>query len=44
MRIQQDAGKEYGVAMNGLLMIDSIKVNGTEANFLQNGQVITQKF
>ena len=33
MRIQQDAGKEYGVAMNGLLMIDSIKANGTEADF-----------
>ena len=33
MRIQQDAGKEYGVAMNGLLMIDSIKANGTESDF-----------
>ncbi len=33
MRIQQDAGKEYGVAMNGLMMIDSIKANGTEADF-----------
>ena len=33
MRIQQDAGKEYGVAMNGLQMIDSIKANGTEADF-----------
>lgn len=33
MRIQQDAGKEYGVMMNGLLMIDSIKANGTEADF-----------
>ena len=33
MRIQQDAGKEYGVAMNGFLMIDSIKANGTEADF-----------
>ena len=33
MRIQQDAGKEYGVTMNGLLMIDSIKANGTEADF-----------
>ena len=33
MRIQQDAGKEYGVAMNGLFMIDSIKANGTEADF-----------
>ena len=33
MKIQQDAGKEYGVTMNGLLMIDSIKANGTEADF-----------
>ncbi len=33
MRIQQDAGKEYGVTMNGLQMIDSIKANGTEADF-----------
>ena len=33
MRIQQDAGKEYGVTMNGLSMIDSIKANGTEADF-----------
>ncbi len=33
MRIQQDAGKEYGTAMNGLMMIDSIKANGTEGDF-----------
>ena len=33
MRIQQDAGKEYGTAINGLSMIDSIKANGTEADF-----------
>lgn len=33
MRIQQDAGKEYGAAINGLTMIDSIKANGTEADF-----------
>lgn len=33
MRIQQDAGKEYGTAMNGLSMIESIKANGTEADF-----------
>ena len=33
MRIQQDAGKEYGTAINGLTMIDSIKANGTEADF-----------
>ena len=33
MKIQQDAGKEYGATMNGLLMIDSIKANGTEADF-----------
>ena len=33
MRIQQDAGKEYGAAVNGLTMIDSIKANGAEADF-----------
>ena len=33
MRIQQDYGKEYGTAMNGLLMIESIKANGNEADF-----------
>ena len=33
MRIQQDAGKEYGTAINGLSMIDSIKAGGTEADF-----------
>jgi len=33
MRIQQDAGKGYGVAMNGLSMIETIKANGNEADF-----------
>ena len=33
MRIQQDSGKEYGVAMNGLRMIETIKANGNEADF-----------
>ena len=33
MRIQQDAGKAYGVAMNGLRMIETIKSNGDEADF-----------
>ena len=33
MRIQQDAGKEYGTAMNGLTMIETIKANGNEADF-----------
>ncbi len=33
MRIQQDAGKEYGTAINGLTMMDSIKANGTESDF-----------
>ena len=33
MRIQQDAGKAYSVAMNGLRMIETIKANGDEANF-----------
>ena len=32
MRIQQDESKEYGTAINGLTMIDSIKANGTEAD------------
>ena len=33
MKIQQDAGKEYGVTMNGLMMIETIKANGNEADF-----------
>ncbi len=33
MKIQQDAGKEYGTAMNGLMMIETIKANGNEADF-----------
>ena len=33
MRIQQDTGKAYGVAMNGLRMIETIKSNGDEADF-----------
>ena len=33
MRIQQDSGKAYGVAMNGLRMIETIKSNGDEADF-----------
>ncbi len=33
MRIQQDAGKEYGMTMNGLSMIETIKANGNEADF-----------
>lgn len=33
MRIQQDAGKAYGVAMNGLRMIETIKANGDEFDF-----------
>ena len=33
MKIQQDAGKGYGVAMNGLSMIETIKANGNEADF-----------
>jgi ABC-type bacteriocin/lantibiotic exporter with double-glycine peptidase domain len=31
--IQQDQGKEYGTAMNGLMMIETIKANGGEADF-----------
>ena len=33
MKIQQDASKSYGVAMNGLSMIETIKANGNEADF-----------
>ena len=33
MRVQQDAGKECGVAMNGLQMIETIKANGNENEF-----------
>ena len=33
MRIQQDAGKAYGVSMNGLRMIETIKANGDESDF-----------
>ena len=33
MRIQQDSGKAYGVAMNGLRMIETIKANGDESDF-----------
>ena len=44
MRIQQDTGKEYGVAMNGLLMIDSIKAKVRSQIFLRSGLVTVQKF
>ncbi len=33
MRIQQDSGKAYGVSMNGLRMIETIKANGDENDF-----------
>ena len=33
MRIQQDSGKAYGVAMNGLRMIETIKASGDEGDF-----------
>ena len=32
MRIQQDAGKEYGTLVNGITMIESVKANGTEGD------------
>ena len=33
MKVQQDAGREYGVLMNGLMMIESIKGSGNEGEF-----------
>lgn len=33
MKIQQDAGKGYGVSINGLSMIETIKANGNESDF-----------
>lgn len=33
MKLQQDMGKEYGVAMNGLQMIETLKANGNEDEF-----------
>lgn len=32
MRIQQEKGKEYGVLMNGLMMIESVKSGGSEGD------------
>ena len=32
MRIQQDKGKEYGVLMGGLMMVESIKSSGSESD------------
>ena len=32
MRIQQDASKSYGVLMSGLMMVESIKANGSEGD------------
>ncbi|MCR5029944.1 MAG: NHLP family bacteriocin export ABC transporter peptidase/permease/ATPase subunit [Selenomonadaceae bacterium] len=32
MRIQQEQGKEYGVLMNGLMMIESVKACGSESD------------
>ena len=33
MRVQQDMGKEIGTAVNGLMMIETIKANGNEGDF-----------
>ena len=33
MKVQQDAGKAAGVAMNGLMMIETLKANGNEEEF-----------
>ena len=32
MRAQQQAGKEYGTLMNGVMMIETVKANGAEAD------------
>ena len=32
MRVQQEAGKEYGTLMNGIMMIESVKANGSEGD------------
>lgn len=32
MRVQQDAGKEYGTLVNGILMIESVKAGGAESD------------
>ncbi|WP_051650296.1 NHLP family bacteriocin export ABC transporter peptidase/permease/ATPase subunit [Selenomonas sp. AB3002] len=32
MRMQQDTGKAYGVLMSGIMMIESIKANGSESD------------
>ena len=32
MRIQQDASKAYGVLMSGLMMVESVKANGSEGD------------
>ena len=33
MKVQQDVGREYGVLMSGLMMIESIKGSGNEGEF-----------
>ncbi len=33
MKLQQDIGKEYGVAVNGLQMMETLKANGNEEEF-----------
>lgn len=33
MKLQQEAGKEYGVAVNGLQMMETLKANGNEEEF-----------
>lgn len=35
MRLEQDAGKEYSVLLNGLTMMDSIKASGAEPDFFR---------
>ncbi|MBQ9366092.1 MAG: NHLP family bacteriocin export ABC transporter peptidase/permease/ATPase subunit, partial [Schwartzia sp.] len=35
MRLQQDAGKAYGVLVSGIMMIESIKAGGNESDLFQ---------